>query len=146
MKPFLSVLCSLLLIGCSESSSEKAPPVSSNESKTVVTSIEANRSLPAASAPSTEAVTAIKTVAVASSDADTLFNQKCVTCHGAKGEKSALNKSKIIADFTEQQIKDALKGYQEGTYGKEMKAVMQGQTKGLNDAQINALANYISSL
>ena len=63
-----------------------------------------------------------------------------------KGEKAALGKSAIIADFSEQQVKEALKGYQAGTYGKEMKALMQGQAKGLNDAQIDALAKHISTL
>jgi len=79
-------------------------------------------------------------------DGNALYAQKCASCHGNKGEKSALNKSQVIADFNEQQINDALHGYQAGTYGKEMKTLMQGQVKSLNPEQITALAKYISSL
>jgi cytochrome c553 len=79
-------------------------------------------------------------------DGKAIFTQKCVSCHGVKAEKSALNKSQIIANFSEAQIKDALKGYQAGTYGKEMKGIMQGQVKTFDDTQIEALAHYISTL
>ncbi|MGZ5208146.1 MAG: c-type cytochrome, partial [Sulfuricurvum sp.] len=79
-------------------------------------------------------------------DGKALYAQKCVSCHGMKAEKSALGKSQIIANFTEQQTKDALKGYQDGSYGKEMKGLMQGQVKSLNLEQIDALAHYITTL
>ncbi|MDD2829333.1 MAG: c-type cytochrome [Sulfuricurvum sp.] len=148
MKIILSITCALFLLGCSESGS-KAP--STEVSSTPV--VENNLSTPEASAPPTtttqqpsttvaEKPTAPTATAV---DAGALFGQKCVSCHGAKGEKAALGKSQIIATFSESQIKDALKGYQAGTYGKEMKAVMQGQAKALDDAQIDALAKHISA-
>ncbi|MBD3798876.1 MAG: c-type cytochrome [Sulfuricurvum sp.] len=86
------------------------------------------------------------TASVASVDGAALYTQKCASCHGVKAEKSALNKSQIIAEFSETQVREALKGYQTGTYGKEMKGVMQGQTKGLSDAQIDALAAHIATL
>ncbi|MDD3770051.1 MAG: c-type cytochrome [Sulfuricurvum sp.] len=79
-------------------------------------------------------------------DGGALFGQKCATCHGTKAEKPALGKSQVIAGWSAQQVKEALKGYQAGTYGKEMKALMQGQVKGLDDAQIDALGKHISSL
>ncbi|KFN40156.1 MAG: hypothetical protein JU82_04840 [Sulfuricurvum sp. MLSB] len=87
----------------------------------------------------------MKTIAV-SADGNALFGQKCASCHGMKAEKSALGKSQIIAGWSEQKVKEALKGYQAGTYGKEMKALMQGQAKPLSDAQIDALAKHISGL
>lgn len=154
MKIFIPVLCSLLLIGCSESAPEQATesntsqvesaaPLSEENSSTTVPA-EQNETL---AAPSAAAVAPAPVAVVnASVDANALFSQKCASCHGAKAEKSALNKSQIIATLSEQQIKDALKGYQNGTYGQEMKAVMQGQAKGLNDAQIDALSKYISAL
>lgn len=183
MKIILPVLCSLLLIGCSDSTPDQTPP-----SPTVVASIvEPANPMPAAKeAPSLEVTPAAasavpatqtalekepsqpvvtkettaplaqkevvpapapkKAVTTASVDGGALFSQKCASCHGAKAEKSALGKSAIIADFSEQQVKEALKGYQAGTYGKEMKALMQGQAKGLNEGQIDALAKHISSL
>jgi cytochrome c553 len=137
MKTFIPIICSLFLIGCSESTSEQTPL--STEAKSIVTyTIEANRSTPEQKTPVTDTVTSI--------DGGALYGQKCASCHGAKGEKPALGKSAVIAEFSEQQIKDALKGYQAGTYGKEMKALMQGQAKALNDAQIDALAKVISAL
>ncbi|DAB38575.1 MAG TPA: hypothetical protein CFH83_05320 [Sulfuricurvum kujiense] len=140
MKTFLYVICSLFLIGCSESTSEQTP--SSTEPKTVVTyTVEANTSTPEQKAPVSETAAPLAT----SVDGTALFGQKCASCHGAKGEKPALGKSAVIAEFSEQQIKDALKGYQAGTYGKEMKGLMQGQAKGLNEAQIGALAKAISA-
>jgi cytochrome c553 len=133
MKIILSVICSLVLIGCSES------PPQSNEVKTKSTVAEETKT-----AVTVDAATV--TVTETAIDATTLFAQKCASCHGTKAEKSALNKSQVIAGWKDTQIKDALKGYQSGTYGKEMKALMQGQAKGLSDAQIDALATYISTL
>lgn len=69
---------------------------------------------------------------------------KCAGCHGAKGEKSALGKSKIIKDFKKAEFIKALNGYKAGTYGGSQKAVMQGQVKALNDAQIKAIASVIA--
>jgi len=150
MKIFIPVLCSLLLIGCSESTPKQASE--SNESQEVATPLSEENSSTAAPAVQNETVAAPAAAAAptavvnASVDAHALFSQKCASCHGANAEKSALNKSQIIAAFSEQQITDALKGYQNGTYGREMKALMQGQAKPLNDAQIDALAKYISAL
>jgi len=150
MKIFIPVLCSLLLIGCSESTPKQASE--SNESKQVSAPLSEENSSTAAPSEQNETVSAPSEAAAptavtnASVDANALFSQKCASCHGAKAEKSALNKSQIIATLSEQQIADALKGYQNGTYGREMKAVMQGQAKGLSDAQIDALAKYISAL
>lgn len=150
MKIILPILCSLVFIGCSESAPKQASET--NESQAISTpALEENSStsIPTEQTEKVTTPTASETpaaVETSSVDAGALFTQKCVSCHGAKAEKSALNKSQIIATLSEQQIKDALKGYQNGTYGRDMKAVMQGQAKGLNDAQIDALAKYISAL
>jgi cytochrome c553 len=69
--------------------------------------------------------------------------QKCVTCHGAQGEKVALGKSKIIKDMSKEDFIASMKGYQDGTYGGPMKAVMLGQVKGLSEADIVKIADYI---
>ncbi len=76
---------------------------------------------------------------------ETLY-KKCAGCHGAKAQNHALGKSKIIHNFTAKQISTALHGYQNGTYGGAMKAVMAGQAKNLSDKDISALANYIPTL
>ena len=71
---------------------------------------------------------------------------KCSSCHGKNAEKKALGKSQIIKGWTEAKIVDALHGYKAGTYGGAMKAVMKGQAANLSDADINAVAKYISEL
>lgn len=68
---------------------------------------------------------------------------KCVTCHGANGEKAALGKSKIIKDMTKEDLISALKGYQNGTYGGATKGVMAGQVKGMDEATMNEIAATI---
>ena len=151
MKPFISVVCALLLLGCSNDST----PTETSTPAPEVTSAPVSTEAPIATPPAPEqepatvatpVTEAPKTPVVASIDGGALYGQKCASCHGAKAEKSALNKSQIIAQFSETQVKEALKGYQAGTYGKEMKALMQGQAKALDDAQIDALAKHISTL
>ncbi len=68
---------------------------------------------------------------------------KCVTCHGANGEKAAMGKSKIIKDMTKADFVAALKGYQAGTYGGAQKALMVPQVKDLTEANINEIADLI---
>ncbi len=71
--------------------------------------------------------------------------KKCSACHGANGEKSALGKSQVISGWSKDRIVKALQGYKKGTYGGAMRMIMKGQVVPLNDAQINALADYISN-
>ncbi len=68
---------------------------------------------------------------------------KCVSCHGAKGEKAALGKSKIISSMSKAEVAEALKGYQNGTYGGPMKALMKGQVAALSDADMDAIAAFV---
>ena len=78
-------------------------------------------------------------------DGATLF-KACAGCHGINGEKAALGKSELIGGWSKEKVATALKGYQEGTYGKAMKGVMKGQVARLDDEKIEALAEYISTL
>jgi cytochrome c len=69
---------------------------------------------------------------------------KCIVCHGKTGEKAALGgKSKVIKDMSKAEITAALKGYQDGSYGGAMKAMMVNHVKGLSAADIDAIANTI---
>lgn len=70
----------------------------------------------------------------------------CIACHGAKGEKKALNKSQVIQGWDVEKIVASLKGYKDGSYGGAMKGVMKGQVTKLSDDQIKALAEYIHGL
>lgn len=78
-------------------------------------------------------------------DGATIF-PKCAGCHGQHAEKSALGKSQIIKGWNQQKIVDAIHGYKDGTYGGAMKAVMKGQVSNLTDAEVDAVAKYISKL
>ncbi len=64
----------------------------------------------------------------------------CAGCHGAKMEKAALGKSKIVSDMSKADIEAALKGYKAGTYGAAMKGVMKPNADKLSDDQIKAIA------
>jgi len=67
----------------------------------------------------------------------------CAGCHGANFEKKAMGVSKIVNTLSKDDIKKALHGYKDGTYGGSMKTIMKGQAGGLSDAQIDAIANKV---
>lgn len=86
------------------------------------------------------------TVMLNAADGSVLF-QKCISCHGKKAEKQAMNKSEVIAGWKEAKTLDALKGYKAGKRNtKGMGAVMKGQMAKLSDADMKALAKYIATL
>jgi cytochrome c553 len=69
----------------------------------------------------------------------------CAGCHGKDFEKAAMGQSKIVKDMSKEDIIAALKAYKAGTGGHSpMKGVMQGQAKGLSDADIEAIAEQIA--
>lgn len=78
-----------------------------------------------------------------SANANPLYS-KCIACHGAQGEKVALGKSHIIKDMSKVDFIAALKGYKDGSYGREQKALMKAQVATLSDAQIEELASFIT--
>lgn len=67
----------------------------------------------------------------------------CAGCHDADFKKSALNKSRIVADLTHEEIATALKGYKAGTYGGDMKVVMKAQVSKYSDAELEEFAKTI---
>lgn len=71
---------------------------------------------------------------------------KCASCHGKDGKKSALNASESIAGWSSKKTQKVLHGYNDGTYGGRMKAVMKGQSQPLTDEEIVKLSDYISTL
>ncbi|OIO03540.1 MAG: hypothetical protein AUJ49_04345 [Desulfovibrionaceae bacterium CG1_02_65_16] len=77
-------------------------------------------------------------------DGKTLFASKCAGCHGADGSKSAL--SKPLKGLSEAEFTKAMAGYKSKTFGGAKKAVMEGQASKLSDADVKALAAYVSKL
>jgi len=79
---------------------------------------------------------------VVSADGATLY-KKCAGCHGAKGEKPALGKSKVINKFSKNDIVTALHGYKDGSYGGASKGMMKGQVAKLSENDIVEIAEFI---
>ena len=70
----------------------------------------------------------------------------CVACHGVKGDKAALGKSKIIKGWDAAKVSAAINGYKDGTYGGPMQALMIGQVGFLSDEEVKSVSDYISKL
>jgi len=87
----------------------------------------------------------IETKKESSVDGKALY-MKCAGCHGQNGEIQALGKSQVIKNWNKEEIKNALEGYKNGTYGGNMKGVMIGQVMNLSSEDIDALAEHISNL
>lgn len=96
-------------------------------------------------ASSTESKEVPTSVVESSIDAKALF-KACASCHGEKAEKIALGKSQVIAGWDKQRIINAINGYKDGSYGGVMKNIMKGQVSTKTDAEIDALAGFISNL
>jgi len=157
MKIVLSALVALFLLGCNESKSTTHEVTKATTPKSEV--VEKVAVVEEKVAPKEEKVVVaeekvtptetkeavVEEVVPVKIDAAKLF-VSCSSCHGAHAEKKALGKSHIIAGWKASKIVAALKGYKDGTYGGPMKAVMKGQASKLSDAQIDALADYISKL
>jgi len=62
----------------------------------------------------------------------------CKACHGQNFERAALNKSKIVADMTKDEVTAALVGYKNGTYGGPMKGLMVGQVAKYSVEELSA--------
>ena len=83
-------------------------------------------------------------VAVASTSAFAANTAACAGCHGQNFEKKAMNVSKIVKEMSKADIIAALKGYKDGSYGGNMKGIMAGQVKALDDAAIEEIATQIA--
>ena len=72
---------------------------------------------------------------------------KCAGCHGVDGKTKALGKSPLIAGIAKDELITMINGYKAGTRDVAgMGALMKGQVASLDDATIEAVATYISTL
>ena len=148
-KIIYSSLTILLLAGCSDEAVQKQE---TKEETVVEHQINAIKDAKAIVATVNEKVKAVEEVAVIATvekelpSASSLYQSSCSSCHGESAEKAVFNKSAVIATWSSKKIQDALHGYKNGTYGGELKGMMQGQSKPLSDDQIKALSDYISNL
>ena len=137
MKYILPLVLSLIFIACNDSNKSKNTKMSADS-----TSIEQ-----AVTDVKQENVTQKPVLTVAKNEiiGEAVFN-KCKSCHGDIADKHALGASQIIQGWEVSKIKNAIKGYQKGTYGGAMKHIMAAQAKGLSDEEIKKVAEYIHSL
>ena len=75
-------------------------------------------------------------------DAQTLFNAKCASCHGKDGSKTIL--SKPVKGLSAEDFTKKMMGYKAKTYGGTKKATMEKSAAALSDADIKALAAYVA--
>ena len=145
MHYFLSLATALLLFGCSGQTDNKEKSVRSETVQKTATEVKAE--IPATTPEPTglkkTVAPPLKQPVETAVDGASLY-QKCVSCYGVKAEKSALGKSQIIAGWDSAKVEAALKGYQDGSYGGPMKALMQGQLKTFGEEQLKMLADHIS--
>jgi len=90
-------------------------------------------------------LTTVFALSLMANDGASLY-KKCASCHGAQAQNKALNKSQIIQGWDKERLVTALKGYKDGSYGGNMKGLMKGQVASYDDAKIEAVAEYISTL
>lgn len=77
-------------------------------------------------------------------DGAEIYKAKCLSCHGDKASKAALNKSQIIAGWDAEKIIASVNGYKNGEGG-AMKNVMKPIASGLSDDDLKAVAATIAS-
>jgi len=72
---------------------------------------------------------------------------KCAGCHGADGKTKALGKSPVIAGQSKADLVTKINGYKAGTRNESgMGNLMKGQVATMDDAAIEAVSTYISTM
>jgi len=72
---------------------------------------------------------------------------KCAGCHGADGKTKALGKSPVIAGLAKDDLVTKINGYKAGTINVSgMGNLMKGQVATMDDATIEAVSAYISTM
>jgi cytochrome c553 len=105
----------------------------------------------AAAAKAAEAAQALKdraaaaTETVADAPVEPAAYAKCKGCHGADGTTKALGKSAVLAGQDKAALVEAINGYKAGTRNVSgMGMLMKGQVAAMSDADIEAVAEYLS--
>lgn len=163
----LSVVVSLLLLGCSQEKSDEVEKkveqrveksvavveekIEQVEEKTQVIEEEVEQQaevieekVELAQEKVEEVKKEVVTAVEQKSGAD--IYKTCASCHGQKAQKAAMGKSQIIQGWDVEKTITALQGYKDGSYGGAMKGLMKGQASKLSDEDMKRVAEYISKL
>ena len=125
-----------------KSKSEEIAAVASDKAANVKT---------AAASKIADAATAVKTkaeeVAAGTTQAVPAAYDACKGCHGVDGKTKALGKSAVIAGQDKAALITSMKEYQAGTKNVTgMGMLMKGQVANMSDADMEAVADYLSSI
>jgi len=111
----------------------------------VVAKKAADKAVDATKKAASEATAAV--VDTAKNVAGAAAYAKCAGCHGADGKTKALGKSPVIAGQTKEALVTKINGYKAGTIDAAgMGNLMKGQVATMDDAAIEAVSTYISTL
>ena len=155
------VAAAVLFTGCGEKAKESATDAAAKAVES--TKEAASHAVDATKEAADKAVEATKEVVdsakegvatAATAVADTATNvagaaayAKCAGCHGADGKTLALGKSPVIAGQSKEELVTKLNGYKAGTINVSgMGTLMKGQVSTMDDAAIEAVSTYISTL
>jgi cytochrome c553 len=75
-----------------------------------------------------------------------LYHKNCASCHGKKAQEAAFGKAQVLAGWSKENLKEALMGYKDGTYGGSMKGLMRAEVKPFSEAELGDIAEYISNI
>jgi len=108
---------------------------------------EAADALKARAVETTEAAKKMATEALSDNGAGKAAYAKCAGCHGVDGKTKALGKSEILAGQSAADIEQKIVEYKAGSRNVAgMGTLMKGQVTSLSDADIKAVATYISAM
>ena len=152
----LSVVVSILLVGCGDKSNseikdtnvieepKEIQSVPIKEIKTVEVKNDINTIKVVEHIDEKKEIAKVKEIKVISGE--TLYG-KCKSCHGANGDKKGLGKSAIINTLSSEEIKISLSGYKAGTLNKYgMGGIMKGQVASYSSEELETLSKYITTL
>ena len=71
------------------------------------------------------------------------LTRECSHCHGGRWQLMTTPNKVAVKDMTKEQIKTALYGYKDKTYGYDMKDVMEAQMDRFTKKQIDTIVEYI---
>ncbi|MFK5975086.1 MAG: c-type cytochrome [Sulfurovum sp.] len=153
-----TLLATILLVGCNTESDTEAKDVHvqtvQDAQEAVASLVEKAKEIKKAQEMD-KVVPQEKIVEITKTEANTtvvvvngaVIFQKCATCHGEDGKKSAFQKSEIIAGQSVENLITYINAYKAGTRDvANMGKLMKGQVSGLSEDDIQDVAEYISGL
>lgn len=87
-----------------------------------------------------------KEIKEASIDAQKVYINKCQSCHGANGEKSAYNSSRPLKDLSLEDMQDSIKDYKNGNKNNGNAAIMTPYANFIDYKEIKGIHAYLNNL